>query len=302
MRDLRFTTLMPRKKTEPLDPHAASAVALDAIAAGISKRFGGGAMRRLSQPGGYPDIRRVAKTGLPALDAAIGVGGLPFGKLVELFGPEAVGKSTLCKYLGGQFQQQGIGVGFLDAEQSGDQKWDTGLGLDLDKAIGGQPDAIEDVFGWLQEGIKLAARNKLDLFFFWDSLAATLLRVENKRKLEELGPPGERARYLSQKLKHLVTLLASPGANVGLVVVNQVRETIGGSPWAEKTISPGGRALRHYVHLKLKMSRIGQVREGSEVLGIRSAIKVAKSKIAAPFGEAVIEILFDPPTLREGKK
>jgi recombination protein RecA len=292
---------MPRKKPAPLDPGTASAVALDAIAAGISKRFGPGAMRRLSQPGGYPDIRRVAKTGLPTLDAAIGVGGLPFGKLIEVFGPESVGKSTLVKFLGGQFQKQGIGVGFLDAEQSGDPKWDASLGLVLDQAIGGQPDALEDVFLWLAEGIRLAVKHRVDMFFFWDSLAATLLRVENKRKLEELGPPGERARYLSQKLKPLVTALQSPGAraNVGLLVVNQVRENIGGGRWAEKTVSPGGRALRHYAHLKLRMARIGQVKHGDEVVGIRSAIRVAKSKISAPFGEAVIEILFDPPQVRE---
>jgi recombination protein RecA len=291
---------MPRKKAV-LAPGAASPSALDAIAAGITKRFGQGAMRRLSSPGGYPDIRRVAKTGLPTLDAVIGVGGLPFGKLIEIYGPEAVGKSTLVKYLGGQMQQQGIGVAFLDAEQSGDPKWDTGLGLDLDRAIGGQPDALEDVFAWLAEGITLAAKTRLDMWFFWDSLAATLLRAENKRKLEDLGPPGERARYLSQKLKPLVNGLAAPGANVGLLIVNQVRETIGGPAWGEHTVSPGGRALRHYAHLKLKMSRIGQVRKGDAVIGIRSALRVAKSKISAPYGEAVIEILFSPPTLREGK-
>lgn len=289
---------MPKRK-KPATP-ATVEQALDVIAQGLSARFGLGTMRRLSTPGSYPDVRRVASTGLPTLDAATGLGGLPFGKLIQVFGPESVGKTTLSKFVGGQMQRQGIGVGFLDAEQSGDAKWDASLGLDLEKAIGGQPDAIEDVFLWLAEGIRLAVKVKTDTFFFWDSLAATLLRAENKRKLEQLGPPGERARYLSQKLKPLVKLIASEGANIGLLIVNQVRENIGNTwePW----IAPGGRALRHYTHLSLKMSRIGRVEQNRVPVGIRSVIRVAKSKLSPPYGEAVIEILFDPPELREGKR
>lgn len=288
---------MPRKKKETtaLSP-------LDIIAAGIQAKFGPDSMRRLNTPGVYPDIRRVAQTGIPSFDTATGVGGLPFGKLIVVDGRESVGKTTLSKFLGGQFQLQGIVLGFLDAEQSGDAKWDAGMGLDLSRALGGQPTALEDVFLWLAEGMRLAVKAKQDMFFVWDSLAATLLRAENKRKLEDLGPPGERARYLSQKIKPLKVVLDAPGANVGLLIVNQVRENIGSGTWGEKWVSPGGQALKHYTDLHLRMTRIGQVRKGEgPATGIRSAIKVAKSRIAAPYGESIIEILFDPPELRESK-
>lgn len=273
--------------------------AIDAVVAAISAKYGDGSVSRLSDEGAYLEIRRVIPTGLPALDRALGVGGIPLGRLIEVLGPESSGKTTLVTHIEGQAQRCGVAPYKADIEQSGLVAYDTALGVDGVDAIVSQLDTMEQVFDCAVIAIETFERMHTPMLGLWDSLAATPLKDEFKLGFDESARYPARAKYLSENLPKLVKAMKS--GDVGYIIVNQLREKVGALPWQKQTYSPGGRALRHWAHLRIEMTPTGAIRKGSgenaEVIGFKTRAKIIKNKVAPPFREANLEVYFAPPRI-----
>lgn len=277
--------------------HDAVDAALDAVIAAVRKRHGPEAIARLSDEGAYAEIRRVIPTGLKSLDGVFGTGGLPLGKLIEIFGPEHALKSTLAKHLVAMTQRAGFVAHEIDTEQSGARVYDESLGIRAGRTLVSQLETLEVVFDTLFTAISIFEESRTPALFVWDSLAATPLQDELERPVDEEGRMAARALFLSRHMRTLVKRLKS--GDVGVVVVNQVRERIGALPFQKTTYSPGGRALRHYAHVRIEMTPLGQLREGSAVVGLKVRARAVKNKIATPFKEAELHFRFDPPRFTE---
>ena len=270
-----------------------SGSAFATIAAIINKKFGAGTFSSFEDAAAYPPVSKVVSTGLPALDAAIGVGGIPLGRLIEILGPESVGKSSLCKWIGGQMQKAGVLVVPLDGEYSADATFDQKLGLDLAAAGGGQVDTLEQAFEIFHTSAIVFKKQKVAGFGILDSLAATPTQDELERGFDEEGRVGGRAGFLAKNLKRLLD--AMKDGDFGLIIVNQLRDTIGAMPYQKQTHSPGGRALRHWCHLRMELTHAGAIRQGDTQVGQKLKIKVVKSKVSPPGGVAELEFYYDPP-------
>lgn len=283
---------MPPKKVA-----ATAGDPIPAVVAAIVKKFGLGSATRLNDPGAYPEVRKVVSTGIPALDEALGVGGIPFGRLMEISGAESSGKTTLCKYVAGQLQMQGVYAYIQDAEQSGILAYDVGLGLDASRALGSQPDTLEDAFGMMHTAIETFQEQQADCVVIFDSVAAALTESELANPYDEVGQRGRRAAFLAANIPKLLTLLKRPDSCVALIFVNQVRANMeaAGNPYAPRTKTTGGHALRHWAHIRVEMRPRGQIKKGDAVIGIRTLAKVVKNKVAPPYRDAELEIYFDPP-------
>ena len=280
--------------------HGSLAEAASAVAAAMREEFGKGAMARLSDPDPYGEESLVIPTGIASLDAAIGVGGWPGARVVELYGGESSGKTTLTKHLASQAQKAGVLPAFADVEQSGVLAWDVGLGIKAAEALGGQPDTVEEVFAYAKQLCATHAKLKVPGLYIWDSLAATPCQAEFERDLDENGRMAERANVLSTLLRRGMVGMFKD-ANVGFVIVNQLRENPGAMPFQPKTYSPGGRAVRHAAHLRIELARIGQVKKAEQIVGIKVRAKVVKNKLAPPYREANFTILWEPqPTIVDG--
>lgn len=265
----------------------------------VGEQFGPGALARLGDPGAYEEITAVVSTGLPLVDEAIGVGGFPAKKLTEISGPESVGKTTFTKFCAAKAQAQGFVPVILDVEESGALEYDKQIGLDEKKAAAGQPTTCEEVLGIMGLALDLAAKRKGRVFCLWDSLAATPMSGELDSTYDEMmkHAPAERARYLGKGLPKIVHSLAESESVV--IIVNQLRDKIGAAPFEKPTYSPGGRALRHWAHVRIEMSSRGKIVEKAQQVGIKSMIKVVKNKVAKPGREALIEIRFEPFTITD---
>lgn len=275
-------------------PSTVSDVIAQRVAQAVQKKLGRESLMRLGDPEAYPEITHVISTGIPALDLVFGVGGVPGdGKLTEIFGPESSGKTTLTKIWAGLAQRQGYLPVLIDTEQSGVIGWDTGLGIDPSRALGGQPDTMEEVFALITSTVEAMQAAKAVGWVMWDSLAATPLASELALGFDEEGRMAGRAGYLARHLPKLMRLLKR--GHVGLVIVNQVREVIGAGPYQKKTYSPGGRAIRHWTHVRLELQPFGLLKEGDRVVGIKTRVRAIKNKLAQPYREVVLEIRFDPP-------
>jgi len=269
---------------------------ISSVVSAITKKFGKDAVQRLGDEGAYPEIKRRIPTGIPSLDYALGTGGLPLGRFIEISGVEASGKTTLCKYLAGRCQQLGVYPVILDTEHSGILEYDKALGLDTGFAIGGQPDSLEDVFGIMEAAILQFRTLDVDCLLIFDSLAATLTKSELELGWDDEGQRGRRAAYLAKNLPKLVKLLEGT-TNVGMVWTNQVRDNMDAArnPYAPKTKTTGGRALRHWAHIRVEMRPHGTIKQGDVVVALRTRAKVIKNKCAPPNREADLEIYHDPP-------
>ena len=272
---------------------AKSGSALDAVAAIINKKFGAGTFVKFEDPTAYPPISKVVSTGLPALDAALGVGGFPIGILIEMYGPESVGKSSLCKWIAGQVQRAGVLVVPLDGEYSADAEFDKRLGLDPAGAGGGQVDTLEEAFEIFHTSATVFKKQKVSGLGILDSLAATPTQDERDRGFDEESRVGGRAGFLAKNLKKLLDAMKDSG--FGVIIVNQLRDVIGAAPYQKQTRSPGGRALRHWCHLRLEMTHAGFIKYGDVQVGQKLKVKVAKSKISPPGGQAELEFYYNPP-------